>query len=245
MKLWVYTLCWNEEKILPYFLRHYGEWLCADKIIIHDNESTDNSLAVIKEFGHLDIEVRSYGTKDLDSITKIRNECWHEARGKADWVLIVDMDEFLFHNDIFGFFDRCEKLGVDIVRPYGFEMISRTFPVDNGKQIWEMIRTGVQCGLYSKPCLFRPDRVVDISYAHGAHDCEVIGTTRYMPSGSCRLLHYKHLSWEYFWQRTEELRERADPVDMASGYSVHYLRPMTQHLEEFNRMLRYAVDVVT
>ena len=132
MKLWVYTFCWNEEKIIPYFLRHYGEWLCAEKIVIFDNESTDNSLGEINRWGHLDIEVRPYSTADMHSelgaMKPLRDECWQEARGKADWVAIVDMDEFIFHNDIFGFLDRCESRGIGLVRTYGFEMVSREFP---------------------------------------------------------------------------------------------------------------------
>ena len=30
MKIWAYAICWNEEKILPYYLRHYEKF--CDKI---------------------------------------------------------------------------------------------------------------------------------------------------------------------------------------------------------------------
>ena len=42
----VYGLCWNEEKMLPYFFKHYDD--IADQYFIFDNNSTDNSLSILK-----------------------------------------------------------------------------------------------------------------------------------------------------------------------------------------------------
>ena len=30
---------------------------------------------------------------------EIKNNAWKKSRGKADWVIVVDMDEFLYHLD--------------------------------------------------------------------------------------------------------------------------------------------------
>ena len=125
-------------------------------------------------------------------------------------------------------------------------MVAREFPRDNGtKQLWELVRTGVQCGAYSKPILFRPDLVTAIDYALGAHDCRVAGAVRYLPSGALRLLHFKRLGWAYYWSRIQQLKARSDPQDIAEGYSQHYCYAMDTHWEEFNRMIKHAVDVIT
>ena len=42
----VYALCWNEEKMLPYFFKHYDN--IADQYYIFDNNSTDNSLSMLR-----------------------------------------------------------------------------------------------------------------------------------------------------------------------------------------------------
>jgi glycosyltransferase involved in cell wall biosynthesis len=46
MKIWAYAICWNEEVMLPYYLKHYEKF--CEKIIIYDNMSTDNSRNIIK-----------------------------------------------------------------------------------------------------------------------------------------------------------------------------------------------------
>ena len=53
MKLSVYTVCYNEQQLLPFFLRHYTQW--ASRIVIWDNCSTDASLAVAQAFPHPNI----------------------------------------------------------------------------------------------------------------------------------------------------------------------------------------------
>jgi len=47
MTIDVFTTCYNEEIILPYFIRHYKQF--ARNITIYDNMSTDNSINIIEE----------------------------------------------------------------------------------------------------------------------------------------------------------------------------------------------------
>lgn len=47
-RIHVYTICWNEERFLPYFLRHYGAF--AEEITVFDNGSDDNSVAIARAF---------------------------------------------------------------------------------------------------------------------------------------------------------------------------------------------------
>jgi len=49
MKICVLTNTFNEEKILPFFLDYYMNYVCVDKIIIIDGGSTDNTLNILKE----------------------------------------------------------------------------------------------------------------------------------------------------------------------------------------------------
>jgi glycosyltransferase involved in cell wall biosynthesis len=46
MKVGLTAPCFNEERFLPYFLRHYSTF--CDKIFIFDNCSTDKSKEIIK-----------------------------------------------------------------------------------------------------------------------------------------------------------------------------------------------------
>ena len=106
MKVWAYVICWNEEVMLPYYLRHY-EIFC-DKIIIYDNMSTDRSQEIIK--AHPKCELRLYDSKGEvrdDLYLKIKNHAWKEARGQGiDYVIVGDTDEFLYHPNILKIFER-------------------------------------------------------------------------------------------------------------------------------------------
>ncbi len=89
----VHVLCWNEEVLIPYFLDHYS---FADKIILYDHESDDNSLDLLSD----NVEVKTYSTggEIRDDIwIDIKNNCWKTSRGEADFVIVCDMDEFLYH----------------------------------------------------------------------------------------------------------------------------------------------------
>ena len=46
----------------------------------------------------------------------------------ADWFIVVDCDELLSHPDLRGFLSKCDKLGVDVVRCEGWNMIGDAIP---------------------------------------------------------------------------------------------------------------------
>ena len=47
MKIHLYSVCYNEEIILPYYLNHYSKFV--DKITVYDNFSTDSSVEILKQ----------------------------------------------------------------------------------------------------------------------------------------------------------------------------------------------------
>ena len=51
MKVWAYVIAWNEELMLPYYLRHYSTF--CDKIIVYDNMSTDSTRMIAESYGDL------------------------------------------------------------------------------------------------------------------------------------------------------------------------------------------------
>ena len=149
MKVRVYSLCWNEERFLPYFLRHYCPFV--EKIAIYDNLSEDKSVEIIKSFPNT--EVRPYSTQGQlrdDAFLYIKNQTWKESRGQADWVIIVDTDELLWHPDLLSYLEECKQKGVTIPVPMGYEMISDAFPSTDG-QVYEEIKTA-PCSTTTPSC---------------------------------------------------------------------------------------------
>lgn len=93
MKIAAVTMVYNEALILPYFLRHY-EYL--DEIhVLYEIDSTDNTIQLLNNASNVIIEythVKS-GNDAIDK-TDLINQAFYAI--KADWVYVVDPDEFIF-----------------------------------------------------------------------------------------------------------------------------------------------------
>ena len=171
MRIWAYCLIWNEEKMLDYYLRHYSQF--CDKIIFYDNESTDRSREIIESYANT--EIRTYKTdgKLSDQAYKdLKTSSIQDARGNADYVIISDCDEFIYHPNIRKFLsDTLQKYSV--YYPAGFQMASQSFPTTKG-QIYHEVDRGEPSPWYAKPMLINPNLVGDLSYVDGCHEFETL-----------------------------------------------------------------------
>jgi len=81
MKIEAYIVTYNDERILPYTLRHYKQF--AD-IIIVDNNSSDRTIDIATESG---VIVRSGDMPDeLNEfkLVEIKNNCWKDSDADRD-----------------------------------------------------------------------------------------------------------------------------------------------------------------
>ena len=102
----VLTMVYNEEKILPYFLKHYEHY---DRInVLYETDSDDRSLEILNS--HENVVVRPVhiagGLDDMQKVALV-NDAIAECR--ADWLVVVDSDELIFpegHEDVREFLRR-------------------------------------------------------------------------------------------------------------------------------------------
>ena len=153
MTAWLYCICRNEARLLPYLLRHYTTFV--DKLIFYDDQSDDGTRDLIRACPSAELRdwPGSHGIVD-DEFLNFANEQWKEARGKAEWVIWIDADEFIYHPDIKNVLDRYLKEGVDLPQILGYTMVSDHFPTTSG-QIYDEIKTGFYDDVWSKPAIFR------------------------------------------------------------------------------------------
>src|SRR5688572_6249373 len=102
----LYALCWNEERMLPYFFRHYDS--LVNRYFIFDNGSTDRSVEMLKlnpkvTLGSFKVEGDSFVIAALNHY----NECWKQRRGQADWVIVCNIDEHIYHPDLKSYLSKC------------------------------------------------------------------------------------------------------------------------------------------
>ena len=94
-----YFLCYNEENILPHLLRYYSDF--CEKVFIMDNMSTDNSHEIIKTFEKAEIIPYNSNNELRDDVyLMLKNNLWKKSRGVADYVIVGDADEFIYHPNL-------------------------------------------------------------------------------------------------------------------------------------------------
>ncbi len=240
----LYTLCYNEEFILPYFLRHYLQFV--DLVTIHDNFSTDNSREIALGFGEK-VKWRTFGSNnefnDLVHL-EIKNNCWKESAGKADLVIVCDADEFLYHADWSQFFEDWKKKAYTIATPAGYDMVSESRPVGTG-QIYEEIHEGIRALYLDKTILFDPALITTINYSAGSHSCQPEGQVKWFPeSEKLKLLHFRYFGLDNLMNKYRVYSRRLSAVNRQNGWGYHYDLSPAEQEQLWQNLLREKREVI-
>lgn len=166
MKIWTFSVIYNEAPMLKWFLRHYETFV--DRMVFWDEHSTDGSRELIH--AHPKAQLRDWPHRGLDDEQfRLTANYWPSKDGVkhgVDFVAFVDADELLYHPDPI---TALQTESADAVRSKGYALISATgWPQDDGRQIYQQVRTGVTQDNYSKTLWRRPGFAID--YSHGRHD---------------------------------------------------------------------------
>lgn len=236
--------------MLPYYLRHYSTF--CERVIVLDNQSTDDTLMICGEYPM--VEVREYNTNETfnDYIhLDLKHQCIGDARGKADFIIVSDCDEFIVHPNILEWLEHNDSA---VIFPTGFQMVSQTFPTGNG-QIYDEIKYGVPDPWYTKPILINPNKVESFGWIEGCHEINLnsklngeiyhpvpseirpIGAWNGHPWGRwkmqfeilnefnkfpIKLLHYKFMGKDYVEGRYQQYAFRNSEANIKAGLAIHY-----------------------
>ena len=221
MKVHLYTVMWNESYILPYFMRYYQD--IVDEFFIVDHMSDDNSDEIYAQYDNVTVNKYDNGGEIDDYFyLDVKNNAWKQSRGKADWVIVIDADEFLYHDD--GLRNFLETTEATLLHPYGYCMVPKVdFELGEDKQLHELISTGVRQDTSDKMCCFKPDDLVEIQFIPGAHQARPRGIVRKYRDEKLKMLHYKHISLKYVLERNRLMGERLSAKNKQLGLGGHYL----------------------
>ncbi len=234
---------WNEELMLPFLFRHYGQWV--ERFVIYDSDSTDGSIDVLRRTPKVEIRKVPWPHPDSMILTlqHLHNNCWKECRGIADWVIVADVDEFLYHPDFFGYLRRCRKRGVTCVPALGYEMVSERFP-NPDEALVAAFRRGVQHRMMSKLRLFDPSSVDETNFGPGGHVAAPAGNVVYPKRDELLLLHYKWLGLDYLRRRNAMMETTRRSRDIANNWSYHYRTPDEELASRLENLRAVSVDVI-
>ena len=213
MRVEVYVMVNNEELLVPYIMRHYGRFA---KVIFLESNSTDRTVDLGLSLG---AEIRKYDIPDeMDNLVmlEIKQSCWKGS--KADWVMVVDADEFIYHPDIVGVLERSKAT---VIHPTFHNMFSEVFPTTKG-QIYEEIYMGTPDGgmWWSKMNTFRPDQITSMNYGIGAHTANPQGNVIIDNDSGLRTLRMNFLSRQYIKNRYARNRKRHTKRDIDNKWGL-------------------------
>lgn len=243
MTINLYTFLYNEEHILPYFLKHYSKYV--NKIVVYNNQSTDNSVKILNDWKECEIEIIEYNTDnhyDEQTLIDLKNNCW--KGDDSDYVIVCDVDELLYHPNLDEFIKK--QPYVDYFTPTGYHMMGEEIPTDYTKQIYEIIKNGTPDNQYNKNVLFKRENVTDTNYSPGAHGSRFNGITKLIncEDHDLKLLHYKWLSPEYVADKHIHYGERRSQDTINKGWGVHYGLTRDKILNDFNKLKEQSTVII-
>lgn len=233
MNIEIYTLCHQEAKIIPYYMRHYSQYGTS---FLFEGHSTDGSEELAKSLGAIIIPLYTNDKVRDDIFIDVKNNCWKKS--KADWVVVCDMDEFVYHPDFVAYLETVKET---IIIPRTFEMISDVYPTTKG-QIYEEIQYGFE--IFGKMFLFRPQELKEIGYGAGCHTAQPEGNVSINRNTEIICMHMRHLSIDHIVKRNAYLASRLSEENKRMGWGWHLTMPRETVEAYFNENRQRLIKVI-
>jgi hypothetical protein len=229
---------WNEEFLLPYWLRHhYGMF---DHGVLIDYASTDRSREIIRELAP-NWQVRPsanawFDARDADAeVMAVEREC-------AGWKIVLNTTEFLICQDLRVFVADLERRRPEQhgVWPFDLTMVDAvaerehevtTAPLHFQKR-WGYHSQGSRSRLLH--------RFPDGRYAAGRHSSEMLAKVL---DDRLFILWFGWCPMRYIRERKLQIQQRIPQRDRAEGLSWHHLVSPEQLEDRYQREARKAYDL--
>lgn len=211
----IYTIVFNEELMLPYFIKHYRSRFPNCIINVYDNYSTDNTEKIALD-NNCNVLKYDTGNKLSDSAyLKIKNHEWKKEL-QNNWVLICDVDEFLniTEDDLL----KNESHGITLIKGVGYDMINMNpneINVDN-------MTYGVRSPGYDKICLLNRKFIKEINYTPGCHVAKPVGSVIKYNSDTYNMYHMNYVNEEYKINRYRLFKQRLSDENIRNNWGIQY-----------------------
>jgi len=172
----------------------------------------------------------------------LQDEFWQESRGFAEWVIVTDIDEHLYHPHIEDYLVKSKENGVTIIPALGYQMLSEEFPPQDCLLSTTLTR-GAPFFLMNKLNIFSPDEIEATNFTLGRHAAAPRGNVVPPARDELLLLHYKYLGFERTFRRHALYYTRQRTKDLAKGWGVHYSWSREKLQKEWNDYSAALVDI--
>jgi len=241
LRVTVYSIMYNEEKMVSFWLRYYDS--IASRIVVFDDNSIDRTREILQRSPKVEIRTPSKPLLDDGYFAHLFSTTYREDR-TPDWIMCVDADEFIWAEHMTCALRLYKFMDVDVVQCRGIEMKCESFPIvyDN-EQILDCVKHGRPTDWSSfgrKPCLFNPR--IDIEFLAGRHGAQSIDCGGREPKivndEEVKVLHYRDLGYQHYLAHHQKNAARLDPNRRDKTWGIANYSPMTE--EEFDK---HVLDV--
>jgi hypothetical protein len=239
---YVITICWNESLILKQFLDYYS---FAEKIIIFDNMSSDNSVSIAKAYNNVEISYYNTDEKIRDDIyLEIKNNAWKQFRKSCDWFIIVDIDEFIYHPLGIPGYVNSLRPNVATLQCKGYEMFCPNILESPGDKILHKSKYGIPGTKLDKTTLINSKLVYDINYLGGCHAAFPKSSGIHHIDPNFKLLHYKFVyPIQFMISRYKQMSSRLSKQNIENGWGIHY-KNINNLIIKYNNLSKSCSPVI-
>jgi hypothetical protein len=225
IKLAVITMVYNEEVLLRQFLAYY----CAqvDDVYLLDNESTDASMQEASLYPHVQVSTVHTNSQLADRIQfKAKLDKKKECIGQYDYVLLVDVDEFVVPKaggTLKSTLSRLPKK--EAFGTHGYNMFKKPWepPYEPGTPLLNQRQWGIEeIPYYSKPIIIAPESTA--SYSMGFHRFTNRDNAPLKPPAATEfyLLHYTGIDEDFFVKRSLLRTHRMSQDNLKNNWGFQY-----------------------
>ena len=257
MKIWVYTLCYNEMKILPYIAKYWERY--ADKVIVYDNGSNDGSQEFLQTLSFVELRhFESDGFNDLIN-KNIKNNAWKEARERdVDFVQVCDLDEVLYSPiDVKAVCQAMKDKNVDVWRSHWIEVVGENLPTNINKDLYHKsegfygVDKGLPYGEWSRAkfCLFNPKSIAETNFIEGCHKADFKKFNNEKPliarvaGNKMVVLHFNKLGFDYLRYKYSRAKARLSELNKIMKWGLEYTETDDQIKLELNNLLQNKQNI--
>jgi hypothetical protein len=203
--------------------------------------STDSSDEIYKRYPKVTvIKWNSNNEINERNYLNIKNNGYKLSReDNADWVIVCDTDEFLYHPRLLEKLEHYKNEGITVPKIDGHDMVSESFPEYDGELITKKIKTGSEVyPPFCKNIVFNPK--IDAKFGIGGHSFQSNNTIN-SSSPELKLLHYKFLGVEYVEKIYKSRMERLSEFNKQHKFGEHYLNVPYDYM---NKLLSENIQII-
>lgn len=219
--IYLFACCFNEVRMLHFFLEYYSRYVGVTKFFIYDGGSTDGSVELM---GKYDVEIIAEQHETLDDrlLMDFRNNYYKRYRELCDWVIVCDLDEFLYHPEINRRLLEMSEEGVTLPLVEGYNMISLDWPDHCAEDFLPFLSPfGVSDNQNcAKHLVFNPK--LDINYSIGCHAAHPTGLVVRSAEPEFKNLHYAQIAYSHVILKSNAQKNRLSEWNKGSKAGEHY-----------------------